>query len=255
MYPEFQFESWSLSTYYLVLSIDFCFMIFYLRHRAQQRGFPVLQTLDLGIISSICGFLGARLLHVFYEAPAYYFKNPLSVFLFWEGGYVFFGGILGGLFGGLLWLKIKRKNPLPYLDLFAPILALGYAIGRLACFLQGCCYGQETHSILGVHFDSLIHTGENSLRLPTQLFASMGELVLYLILIFIEKKQSPSLREGQLFTYWMVGHGINRMAMELFRNDPRGPLLFHMGLSFWLALGLFIAGLRFNLYWRRPSPL
>lgn len=253
MYPELHFESWSLSTYFLIISIDFCLLFFYLRLRARKRGLPIVPTLDLGIFVTIFGFLGARLFHVFYEEPTFYAANPLSIFKVWEGGYVFLGGVIAGFISGLAWLKLRKQPIKRYLDLFAPILALGYALGRLACFFQGCCYGKQTDSIWGLHFDLLIQAGENMARHSTQLYAFGGELLLYFILIKTEKKKKDSLPEGQLFTYWMIGHGINRMVMELFRDDPRGPLWLGMGISFWMALTLLITGVGLRLsLWLRP---
>lgn len=243
MYPELRFESWSLSTYFVIISIDFCLMLFYLRHRARKHGFSVVPTLDLGIFVSLFGFLGARLFHVLYEEPKFYTAHPLNIFKVWEGGYVFLGGIITGFLSGLVWLKLRHQPIKRYLDLFAPIMALGYALGRLACFFQGCCYGKQTDSIWGLHFDALIQAGESIARHPTQLYAFGGELLLYFILIYTEKKKKDLLPEGQLFIYWMIGHGINRMAMELFRDDPRGPLWLGMGISFWIAIVLFITGI------------
>lgn len=247
MHPELHFESWSISTYYLIISLDFCLMFFYLRHRAQQQKLRVGPALDLGIWASIFGLMGARLFHVFYEESAYYAANPLNVFKVWEGGYVFLGGLITAIISSWFWLKWRggpgqpsfKKN----LDLFAPILALGYALGRLACFFQGCCYGKPTDSFLGFHFNYLVQAGQTMARHPTQLYAAVGELVLFFILIFIEKKKKSSLPEGELFLYWLIGHGVNRMVMEFFRDDPRGPLWLGMGISFWMACVLLIIGL------------
>jgi len=217
-------------------------MLFYLRWRARKYQFPVIKTLDLGIIVTIFGFIGARLFHVFYEYPSYYQKNPLAIFKIWEGGYVFLGGLIAGILSGLILIQWRKEKPLRYLDLFAPVIALGYSIGRLACFFQGCCYGKPTTSIFGLHFINLIHTGESFARFPTQLFASIGEFIVYLILISLEKKESIRKIKGQIFFYWMIGHGINRMFMEIYRDDPRGPLWLGMGISFWIAFAVLLSG-------------
>ncbi len=220
-------------------------MLFWLKHRSQKLGFPVRLALDIGIISSIAGLLSARMFHVFYEFPEFYFENPSHIFRLWEGGYVILPGLFGAVAVGLVWIRRAGHPVLPWLDLFAPILALGYSLGRWACFFQGCCYGKPTESFFGVHFHHLEQSGETIARYPTQIFASIGEFIVFCILIAFEKRKGHLLRSGQLFGLWLIGHGLNRIIMELLRDDPRGPLLLNLGVSFWLAGGIMITGLFF----------
>lgn len=242
MFPDLHFLNLHLSTYFLTISLDFCFLLFCLKHRSQKLGFPVRLSLDIGIFSAIGGFIGARLFHVFYEHPEFYFSHPLFIFKIWLGGFVFLPGIISGLFVGIGLLKFHKQKILQWLDLFSPIISLGYAIGRWACFFQGCCYGTQTNSIFGVHFEQLQNNGENFARLPVQIFTSITEFLIFLGLLFIEKNKSRSLKSGQLFTFWIIAHSINRMIMELLRDDPRGPLFAGFGVSFWLSLILFSLG-------------
>lgn len=242
MYPYWTLANWKISNYFLLLSIDFCLMLIYLRYRAQRLEFNPNVAIDIGIISAISGFIGARLFHVFYEYPEYYRLNPVDAFKLWNGGYVFLAGAITALGTGIFILKIKNKNYLPWLDLFAPVLALGYGLGRWACFLQGCCYGKETHSFLGLHFEQLQDAGESFARLPTQLITSSIELLIFFGLIGMEKQKKWQRSPGQLFYLWLIGHGANRMMMEVLRDDPRGPLLAHFGISFWLAMGWLFLG-------------
>lgn len=242
MRPEFHLGSWSFSSYFIIISLDFCLMLFWLKHRSKKLGFPVKRALDVGMISALTGLIIARLFHVFYEFPQYYLENPSAVFKVWEGGYVILPGLMGAFAVGLLWLKRTEGNLLSWLDLFAPILALGYSLGRWACFFQGCCYGKQTDSLIGVHFHQLLDSGETIGRYPTQIFASLGELIVFIVLLFLEKYGRDRLKPGQLFGFWLMGHGLNRMVMEVFRDDPRGPLLFNLGVSFWIALSLVGVG-------------
>jgi phosphatidylglycerol:prolipoprotein diacylglycerol transferase len=188
---------------------------------------------------------GARLFHIFYEAPEHYRAHPWAIFHIWEGGFVFLAGVLCGLAFGVWWLHRRHLSPLVWLDFYAPVLALGYSLGRWACFFQGCCYGRPTDSIWGLHSEYEPHALG---RYPTQFFASFGEVILFFILLGLQKQKSFSLKPGQLFAVWMLGHGINRMGMEVFRDDPRGPLWAGLGVSFWLAAGMVLVGLSFYLY-------
>ena len=242
MYPELQLGSWTLPSYFLVISIDFCLMLLWLQLRSRQKGFSPKDALDVGFFSAFVGLLGARLFYVFYEQPHYYFRNPLAVFKLWEGGFVFLPGTLFGLAAGLFVLHRRKQSLFPWLDLFAPVIGLGYSLGRWACFLQGCCYGYETQSALGIHFHSLNHQGETLTRYPTQVFASLGELGLVTLLLLLEKSQFQKWPSGILFGCWLVGHGLNRMFMEVFRDDPRGLLIRGLGVSFWIASVLVVSG-------------
>jgi phosphatidylglycerol:prolipoprotein diacylglycerol transferase len=242
MHPELHFGSWSLPTYFLIISIDFCLMLVWLRRRSRHRGLSVKLALDTAIIGTLAGFVAARLFHVFYEYPGFYLENPSYIFKLWEGGYVILPGLFVGAMVCIWWLRFLKQPLGVWLDVFAPVLALGYSLGRWACFFQGCCYGRTTESILGVHLEVLQQQGESFARYPTQIFASVGEIFLFVGLMLLERGFHRKLVAGQLFAFWMLGHGTNRIIMELFRDDPRGPLLVGLGVSFWFALGFVFLG-------------
>src|SRR5690606_9254272 len=89
----------------------------------------------------IGGFVGARLFHVFYEAWDVYRDNPWLIVQFWRGGFVFYGGFAGALVAAWMTLRLKKESFLEWANFFAPVIAVTYAIGRIGCFLNGCCYG------------------------------------------------------------------------------------------------------------------
>lgn len=243
MHPEIHLGSWSIPSYFLIISLDFCLLLLWLRKRSESNGFSARQALDIGILSSIAGLVGARLFHVFYEYPEYYLQSPTAILNLWEGGYVFMAGVASGLLTGCVLVFRSRTPLLPWLDLFAPILGIGYSLGRWACFFQGCCYGKITNSPLGVHFEGLGQAGEALPRYPTQIFTSINEMLLVVVLLWFERSKRAQLKPGILFCCWLVGHGLNRMLMELLRDDPRGPLVFGLGVSFWIAMVFSLLGL------------
>ncbi len=194
----------------------------------------------------ISGFLGSRLFHVFYEEPAYYWARPFLVFDIWSGGFVWYGGAVVSALSVVWFLKWKREPIGVWLDLFAPICAFGYAIGRMACVLTGCCYGRIVH--LSPFLSSFV--GTELLRHPTQMYAVISELLALAILLQLETLRQNHrgplflrklLREpGQLFLCWLVLHSVGRILMELFRDDPRGAA--HLGLSIatWISFTVLI---------------
>jgi phosphatidylglycerol---prolipoprotein diacylglyceryl transferase len=108
--------------------------------RAQQEGIAKERIQDLALWMVICGILGARIVYM------RQYDRPLTEFFqLWQGGLVFYGSLIGGAVGLVLaHIFVFRKYKLPWLkvaDVIAPSLAVGLAIGRIGCLLNGCCYG------------------------------------------------------------------------------------------------------------------
>lgn len=237
-------------TYLLVISFTYCLSLIWADRRAARFNRSRALTLDIALMIMIGGFLGARLFHVLYEAPEVYFENPVRIFKFWEGGFVFYGGFLGALLTSSIFLKIKKESFWQWADFYAPILALGYALGRIGCFMNGCCYGETCDLPWAVEF----HTPGLPIgpRHPTQLYATFFELVTLTILLFTEKtKWLKQKRFGTLFCLWLALHAIGRLVMEAFRDDFRGPE-FGLSISSWLSLTLLTIALAILV--TKPQP-
>tara|TARA_B100000749_G_scaffold280894_1_gene280510 strand:+ start:68075 stop:68743 length:669 start_codon:yes stop_codon:yes gene_type:complete len=202
--------------------------------------------IDIALALMVGGFVGARLMHILYEFPDYYIEDPMAVFRFWQGGFVFYGGALGGFFSALAVIRIKKMDFYAWAEVYAPIAPLGYALGRLACFFNGCCYGHKCDLPWAMQFPLV-----DGLRHPTQLYATGLELVLFGIVLGLSKMRlkgqltgktkawlEPS---GQLLFLWIMGHSINRIIMESFRDDFRGSDLFGLSVSTWISIALFFS--------------
>src|SRR5436190_1730711 len=95
---------------------------------------------DIGIIGLLVGIVGARLLFVVLDWPSFA-NHPLTIFRIWEGGLSLHGGMLFGILFLLYYCRKHRLSLLAVGDLSAPSFAIAYAIGRIGCLLNGCCYG------------------------------------------------------------------------------------------------------------------
>lgn len=226
----------SIPTYFLVISFAFCLCVLWLVRRAKVEHLSRNTALDIALALMISGFIGARLFHVLFEAPSYYIEDPVRVFHVWQGGFVWYGGALAGAAGALAMIRYRKLSFGRWADLFAPLAALGYALGRVACFFTGCCFGDVCHIVPGHLF-----------RYPTQLFAVAWELgVLALVLGVENRKRQRSAPQwfrpnGRIFALWLVLHSIGRIIMETFRADDRGPALAGLSVSTWISLGLIAA--------------
>jgi phosphatidylglycerol:prolipoprotein diacylglycerol transferase len=144
-------------------------------------------------------------------------KDCLAVFKFWQGGLTFYGGLLLAIPIGLWFACRTGLGAFRMADLAAPLIMLGLAVGRLGCFLNGCCYGAPTTSRLGVRFP------HSPLPLhPTQLYEGGIALILFLLLSFWLRPRQRG--DGELFGWMLVLYGAIRPALELLRADPRGAL-------------------------------
>lgn len=232
--PHLHIFGQDIPTYFFVISLSFCLCIFWFLKRAARQGLDHEQALDVTLVLMTSGFVGARLFHIFYEQPAYYAEDLKRILYFWHGGFVFYGGALLSAACCYLWLKRRRQDVGKWFDVFAPVGALGYALGRMACLMTGCCYG------------SVCKLEGFSFRHPTQLYAVAWEVLVLFLLLSLERKRPRFLRlTWSLFFTWMFLHGLGRLIMEFFRDDDRGPALFGLSIATYISLGLMLGAAQF----------
>ncbi|MBI3321490.1 MAG: prolipoprotein diacylglyceryl transferase [Candidatus Omnitrophica bacterium] len=202
------------------------------------------QAVDFSCYALLGGLVGGRLLYVLLEWE-WFAQAPLEMFALWHGGLVWYGGFLGGTLAGWLYTRVKRLDFLRVMDHFIPFLALGHAIGRLGCFLNGCCYGKPTQAWCGV-----LLPGHDGLVLPTQLFEAFGLLVVFLILRPLQR-QSVKARPGRVLGGYLILYGGLRFFLESLRGDQTA---WRMGLTLQqvVSIGMAAAGITL-LVWSNRS--
>jgi len=240
--PYIQIFSLQISTYFTLISLGCIVGTLWFIRRARARNLTQVSAIDMALVCLITGFIGARLLHVFYEEPEYYRQSWDRVLHIWNGGFVFYGGVFGALIGTTLFANWRKEPFWLWADLAAPAIALAYAIGRLGCFLNGCCYGKECQLPWATYV-------EGAFRHPTQLYAALGEALIIIVLLKMESKIKGV---GGLFGLWLFLHGLGRSVMELMRDDPRGPLA--LGMSLGSVLSLILGGLGLSLFFINYKP-
>jgi len=213
----------TLHTYGLFVAIGFFVGLLVTVRLGKSEGFGSQQIMDMGFIIILSAIIGSRVMYVLMNA-SYYTRAPLDMLKIWEGGLVFSGGVLGVVLT-MLWYVKRHSLPLGKIaDLWAPAIAVGQGIGRIGCFMAGCCYGKPTDSICGVvftHSHSLARPLNVPLH-PTQIYSSLGSFVIFLVVLVLYSKKKF---EGQVFLWLMIMHSTARLAIERFRGDDRGILL------------------------------
>ncbi len=159
-----------------------------------------------------------------------------------KGGFVFYGGFLGGLLGLFIYAKQFKLEFLPLLNLYATVLPLGHAFGRVGCFFGGCCYGVPHQGFLSVTYEETLGlTPLHTPLLAIQLIEAFFLLVIFaiLLIVFLRTKDSFCFATNiYLFCYSLL-----RFTLEFWRGDAERGGLWSLSTSQWVSLGLFIAAI------------
>ncbi|MDN5294024.1 MAG: phosphatidylglycerol---prolipoprotein diacylglyceryl transferase [Eubacteriales bacterium] len=226
-----EIHSWGL-----MLAVAVLLGTYLVIRRGVKLDYDADRLLNLTILVLISGIAGARLFYVLFYAPAYYFAHPLEILFVWQGGLVFYGGLLAALTAGWWYVRRQGWSFWDTADLVAPVLALGYGIVRIGCFLNGCCYGKVTSPRWGVIFPAV----DNFYRYPTQLYSSAFGFLLFFFLLWWEKRKKFP---GQVFLTFLILYGAGRAVIEAFRDNLRvwGPVTISQLISFLLIPAGIIA--------------
>ena len=201
----------------------------------------------LSFYSIVAAIIGSRLLDVILKWD-YFSAHPLEIFMLWKGGLAFQGGLILGLLTILFYIQRHQMALWTTLDIMAVATPLGQFIGRLGCFMAGCCYGQECHHSWAVTFNHPDTLAPMGVALhPTQLYESFLSLGVFFFLLWLRHRQKFP---GQLLGTYLLLAGTVRFFVEFFRGDERGPvLLLGMPSTQIIALGI-IVGAAIFLFWR-----
>jgi len=204
-----------------MMALAFLASIFLASYNFKKSGKPKEIAFDLAIIVMLSSIIGARVFYVLTNL-SYFMKMPSEILKVYHGGLVYYGGFIGGIIGGFIYVKIKKYSFIELLDCVMPVISLGQSIGRIGCFLNGCCYGRPTTCSLGVKFP-VLH--DDICRIPTQLYSSLANFFIFLFLMW---RLNNKKFKGEVIADYLLSYGLFRFIIEYFRDDPRGGLYFHM---------------------------
>lgn len=193
-----------------------------LRFTWKYRTVPRSDIFYTALYAVIGGIIGSKLLFIITEIPAI-IKNPQILLELMMGGAVFYGGLIGGLAGSLIYSRQYKTSIMESWDVFAPSMALAHSFGRLGCFFTGCCYGMEYHGPLSVVYPPGSYPPSGIPLLPTQLIEAA---FLLLLAIFLLIRLSRSRHPGGTSGLYLVIYAVWRFIIEFFRADPRGSVWF-----------------------------
>ena len=226
--------------------------------RVQTVGLSADVIWDLMMWLLIPGLIGARIIYLMqYGQQVFAGKSGAALlvapFALWDGGIVFYGCIIGGVIGLLVYCRRRKIDPLVLADVIAPSLFVGEGFGRIGCFLYGCCFGAECNLPWSVQFppdsitfERLVQRGTipadalSTVPLhPTQIYSSVAAFLLAGLLAWFYRRRPF---DGAVLAMAWIIYPVNRYVLEIYRDDEPGRLGLALTFSQLMSIGLLVTG-------------
>ncbi len=183
---------------------------------APKAGLSRVLALDVLFLLFVSGLAGSRLWYVA-QHWSKFSEKPLSILWIQEGGLVWYGGFFMALFCGAIFAKIRNLPFFKWADFIVPLLALAHGIGRIGCYLNGCCYG-------------------HAFGVPTQLVESAALMGLSFFLFYLWGRR---LFDGQVVWAYVFFYSLTRFVIEFSREDQ--VITNGLSVAQWTSLILWVA--------------
>ncbi len=248
------------AAYSLFVWLGYIVGVLWLRRQLKHHGAAPAQLWGM-IATVLAGAVSGGKLGFFLVERRDFIRDPLSMLREWNTGWVFWSGLLCAIAAGSAyqWWHNRRYRPrayLPVADYCVAALSIGHVLGRLGCFMEGCCHGRPTSMPWGVVFTDAacsVADGMKGLPLhPTQLYEAFGEAAAACVLIvwILPRTRAGKYRYGTAFFGYLLYYSFLRFAVEFFRGDDRGAFLSPLlSPSQWVSL--FSASAAGLILWNR----
>lgn len=212
----FKIGPMEIRSYGLMLMLAFVMGIYLLIQEGKREEIEKGKIFDFGFYIITISLIFSRIVFVLLNLSEY-LKDPFSI-LWPIAGLSFHGGLAGGILVGIYFAK---KNKIPFFklaDIASLSLAVGLAIGRLGCFLNGCCAGHSSNLPWAVKFKDIEYFAH-----PSQIYDSLLNLFLFIFLLSMKKYKRY---DGYIFFLYLLGSAISRFFVEFTRSGASARILF-----------------------------
>lgn len=244
MLPYLNLFGLKIPSYGLMMALAFIAAIVLCYYRAKKAGLDVDKILNLAIIAIITGMAGAYLLYIF---VTYSFSEIIgsikdgSFYVFKSGGLVFYGGFILAAVCCIGYVLVKKLGLREYATVIIPSIPLAHAIGRIGCFMAGCCYGRVCDTAFSVVYTNPIGGAPVGVPVfPVQLLEAALNLIIFALLLVYTRKRTKSLSSSFLY---LLCYSIVRFTIEYFRADEIRGIFLGLSTSQWISIALLLIGI------------
>ena len=223
MFPNLSFFGLTLPSYTLMLCLGAAVFLALLLYKGKKEGLDKRELLFVGIFVLGCCVIGAKLLYALvtflnstYQVAVHFREGIAKGFIYLFSGFVYYGGVIGGLIGVRIYCRINASNIDRLFSAGFVGIPLMHAIGRIGCFLAGCCYGIEYEGFGAVTFPSSAANPVEVSRFPVQLLSAAVDLIIFAALSVIRRREKTA---AALFGSYLLMYGTARLAVEFLRGD------------------------------------
>ena len=246
MLPSINLFGFEIATYGLIIFIGiFIGAIIAIFYFSKFFSIP-RQDILFCILYAVIGVgVGAKILYIFTNIP-FLIENYQTLDFFetflrmLRGGFLFYGGLLGGILGVFIYakqFKISFKN---LLLILLPVVPLVHGIGRIGCLCAGCCYGMEYSGFGAITFHNSPLAPNNVPLFPMQIVEAICNFIIFIVLCVSYKK---FLGTYTTLALYLVLYSIVRFILEFFRGDLIRGFYFSLSTSQWISIVLFVIGI------------
>ncbi len=257
--------------YGFMMFIGFSAATWLASRRVRSIGQPPDVIWDMMMWALIPGLVGARLTYLLQNWDRVFAgkqgaQRIIAAFALWDGGIVFYGSVIGGIVGIIVYSRRRNIHALALFDVIAPSLFIGEGFGRIGCFLYGCCFGRSCDRPWAIQFppdsltfEKLVERGTippdaaSTIPLhPTQIYSSVMAFLLAGILSWYFRRRPF---DGSVVALGWILYPINRYVLETLRDDEPGRLGTDFTFSQLMSIGLVISGIGAMYYFSQRKKL
>lgn len=232
---------------FIGISVAICFGVFYFSKFYNIKKEDVFYCSMFALIGI---GIGAKLLYILTILPDLiqnFDSLDLRILIpkLLQGGFVFYGGLIGGILGILVYSKAFKISFKKLSVILIPTVPIFHAIGRIGCLCAGCCHGMEYHGFGNITFYDTPYAPTGIPLFPMQIVESICNLIIFIIILLTYKKYSGTYKTIALY---FILYSIVRFVLEFYRGDIVRGIILGLSTSQWISIVLFVIGIILFFY-------